>query len=487
MINKRATLLLLALCALLVAALGINAFAIEPYRLQIEYLDIPLRDLPPELDGLRIAHIADLHIRTLGDYELDVQARLAELQPDMIVITGDLIEYLPDYDIWAKRAAQVNAFLRGLSAPLGVWASRGNTDITRYGGHNALLVEQIRTSGVHMLINEHRSLGMGESTSLHLARVDYAALPPGFSADHQVVDVDGHRVLGAEPCESNAYSHYLPQPWPSGTQHEFSGRFMYTDPEDGAGIVFASRQPLGEDRYLRLRRLEDTPQWHLAPKGVAILEGNTQDIAPEAGRWYRFRVQWKLETEATLLRARLWPEDEPEPAHWPIDCRTSEAVQGTIGFWSVGPGWKYWDDLHWLATGQEAWEWREDFQSYDPDTSPPYWLHFGVNEGNVAQALRGVPQMGITILLAHSPDAIGEAQEMGVDLVLSGHTHGGQVRAPIIGPIYINTELGREYNQGFFAFGETYLYVNRGIGTRGLPVRFLCPPEIALLTLRQQP
>ncbi|MGC2545076.1 MAG: hypothetical protein WA426_04470, partial [Silvibacterium sp.] len=69
-----------------------------------------------------------------------------------------------------------------------------------------------------------------------------------------------------------------------------------------------------------------------------------------------------------------------------------------------------------------------------------------------------------------------------VDLMLSGHTHGGQVRFPFMPPFHL-PPLGKNYVEGLFRLGRTQLYVNRGIGTVDLPFRLNCPPEITELTL----
>jgi len=100
----------------------------------------------------------------------------------------------------------------------------------------------------------------------------------------------------------------------------------------------------------------------------------------------------------------------------------------------------------------------------------------------VARAVGGEP----VILLAHEPDyASNVAAHGGVDLMLSGHTHGGQVRLPFIGtPWYMLPTGGRRFIEGYFKLGPLQLYVNRGIGTVKLPVRFLCPPELTLITLQ---
>lgn len=86
------------------------------------------------------------------------------------------------------------------------------------------------------------------------------------------------------------------------------------------------------------------------------------------------------------------------------------------------------------------------------------------------------------IVLAHEPDILPEIARYRADLMLAGHTHGGQVRLPYLPPAFL-PEYGRRYVEGWFRYGPTELYVNRGIGTIGLPLRLNCPPEITLFTL----
>ncbi len=89
------------------------------------------------------------------------------------------------------------------------------------------------------------------------------------------------------------------------------------------------------------------------------------------------------------------------------------------------------------------------------------------------------------ILMGHEPDyADTVVKHGGVDLMLSGHTHGGQVRVPLIGALYL-PPYGRKYVEGHFHLqNDLQLYVNRGIGAVGVPFRFDCRPELTLLTLR---
>ncbi len=89
------------------------------------------------------------------------------------------------------------------------------------------------------------------------------------------------------------------------------------------------------------------------------------------------------------------------------------------------------------------------------------------------------------ILLSHTPDQIPWAREHRFDLMLAGHTHGGQIRIPILGPTVAPSRFGIKYASGTFVENPTTMHVSRGIS--GLQtVRFGCPPELSLLTLCRQ-
>jgi predicted MPP superfamily phosphohydrolase len=115
------------------------------------------------------------------------------------------------------------------------------------------------------------------------------------------------------------------------------------------------------------------------------------------------------------------------------------------------------------------------------------WLA-GVNDvlsrtADLNKALRSVPSGEATVLLVHEPDFADEASRFPVDLQLSGHSHGGQVRIPLLPPLYLPA-MAKKYILGTYRVGGLTLYTNAGIGTVGVPLRLNCPPEITLLTLR---
>jgi predicted MPP superfamily phosphohydrolase len=101
-------------------------------------------------------------------------------------------------------------------------------------------------------------------------------------------------------------------------------------------------------------------------------------------------------------------------------------------------------------------------------------------------AMAGIDAGDFTLLLYHSPDLILEAAEQEVNLYLGGHTHGGQIRLPVFGPIVTFSRYGRRYAAGLFREGGTTMYVSRGLGFEGgdMPrTRFLCRPEIVSFEL----
>lgn len=98
-------------------------------------------------------------------------------------------------------------------------------------------------------------------------------------------------------------------------------------------------------------------------------------------------------------------------------------------------------------------------------------------------ALTGVPAGAAVVLLSHNPDFVEEHPDPRVGLVLSGHTHGGQVYLPEVEPRWIPSKYGAKYRAGLVRGPTSAVYVSRGLGEAGFPIRYNCPPEINLLTL----
>jgi uncharacterized protein len=103
---------------------------------------------------------------------------------------------------------------------------------------------------------------------------------------------------------------------------------------------------------------------------------------------------------------------------------------------------------------------------------------------NLLTAMKGIPETACNILLVHEPDYACYTRKFPIDLQLSGHSHGGQVRVPFIWPFF-TSRMGKKYVSGLYKTGNLRVYTNRGLGTTTLPLRFLCRPEITVITLER--
>ncbi len=110
-------------------------------------------------------------------------------------------------------------------------------------------------------------------------------------------------------------------------------------------------------------------------------------------------------------------------------------------------------------------------------------------------AFKGVDPNEFIVFLTHCPSTTPDGIRRGADLVLSGHTHGGQVRFPLVGMLYTHSRGNKMLNDGLYTperlrsllkseVGDSALYVNRGVGTSRLHIRLLCPPEVVYIRLR---
>ncbi|MBI4558477.1 MAG: metallophosphoesterase family protein [Candidatus Hydrogenedentes bacterium] len=104
---------------------------------------------------------------------------------------------------------------------------------------------------------------------------------------------------------------------------------------------------------------------------------------------------------------------------------------------------------------------------------------------DVAGAMRGASSGAFKLLLAHSPEVAREAVEADVHLYVCGHTHGGQMCVPVLGPLFLNASCPRRFGSGAWRYKTMQGYTTTGLGTSAIPARFNCPPEAAIIELRR--
>jgi predicted MPP superfamily phosphohydrolase len=498
--------LLLLLGAAALALGAADAFWLEP-RVLLFADTLHLRLAAPRL---RIVHLSDLH--ATGDSPLlhDLLRRVVEARPDAIAITGDLVRDAPDPAEMARHVAAAGGFvaqLRHLLPSTPVYAVQGHSE---YQGE---VVAPLREAGITWLSNEGRLIGasgagrgillLGVNQQVGTDRLVPAGRPP-FRLSRQ----DGSWVRTARlgtPFR-NFYSDY--DPAPRGLEDTsgalaWSGYDVLSDVRidretAGAGIQLHSRYVLGEDRMIRLRRLsredDGTGTFCLLLHGSAFTGGAADrldtGVDPTPRRWYRMRLRTRVAPAAVRVWARVWPADQAEPAAWQAwaeDRSPERVVAGTFGLWAWGGGTVLYRNVAALDAGGRP------LAADPPGTAPrPAGWRDDARGTRLELALArspAVPPGTPRVLLSHTPDVALEASQRGIELVLAGHTHGGQVRLPWIGPLTTRSFLGIHYDHGLFAFaapnprGLTYLFVNSGIGTSLLPLRFLCPPRYAVIDL----
>ena len=102
---------------------------------------------------------------------------------------------------------------------------------------------------------------------------------------------------------------------------------------------------------------------------------------------------------------------------------------------------------------------------------------------DIGAALSEAGEGDCVILLSHNPDAVLDARAQRAELILSGHTHGGQVA--LLGRITVPSEYGRRHPRGLHRLGRSQIYITTGVGVGFPPIRLFCRPEVALITLHR--
>ncbi len=154
-----------------------------------------------------------------------------------------------------------------------------------------------------------------------------------------------------------------------------------------------------------------------------------------------------------------------------------EKLQAPKGVYFVQGNWEHWNPTRALQN-TKIFDLTNQIHLLDKNL----WLvGFDDSEAGKPQLeiLNSIPQNALKIGLLHSPEFFKKTAGK-VALNLAGHTHGGQIRIPFIGPLWLPKGSGN-YDQGWFQENSSRLYVSRGIGTSILPIRFNCAPELAII------
>lgn len=216
-------------------------------------------------------------------------------------------------------------------------------------------------------------------------------------------------------------------------------------------------------------------------RATVPLSGPTSStFAPPLGAWCRARVQVARAPERSTVRARFWMEGSPEPSSWPIDTVDDDPTRpaGAPLTFRIRAGLAGLAEIRIASPNGAAVSEPLD----DPAGFRARWRM----ASKLAAWACAPPSAPTRIVLAHHPDVALVLAEAGLprpDLAIAGHTHGGQIRLPGLGPLTTDTRLGRAYDRGLFEVDGTRLFITAGVGTSIVPARWNVLPDVSLLTL----
>jgi len=207
--------------------------------------------------------------------------------------------------------------------------------------------------------------------------------------------------------------------------------------------------------YLNLSYVDDPIAHADARRVLAALSGNGKDLAP--GGVYAVLGSPPVDRNSVSLFEGL-----------PIRLLRNEAVTITLPTTMKPPCGSGKQSRRLVLVGLDC--------SHDPQR----------DADRLTAVIDHSPPDACRVLLYHSPELMPMAPEFGIHLYLCGHTHGGQVRLPFYGAVLTASRLGKRFEMGYYRLKNTHLYVSRGVGFEGMGaprVRFLCPPEITLVSI----
>lgn len=168
-----------------------------------------------------------------------------------------------------------------------------------------------------------------------------------------------------------------------------------------------------------------------------------------------------------------------------------EKLKAPHGIYAIQGNWEYWSRLegenlrrHFSSVGVKLLINERADLEINGHALSIFGLDYPSSTDHLQQLQKEVDPQRFNLLLSHVPAFAHEQLNKDINLILSGHTHGGQVRLPYLPPLYLPRYAGR-FVAGFYQVSQDHipLYVSRGVGTSVLPVRFFCRPEIGLFEL----
>jgi len=445
-------------------------------KIRLERIRLDIQKFRRVLTGLKLIHLSDLHISRFGYREKRLVHLVNREQPDVILITGDLVvNYKNDFSACIQT-------IQKLRAKHGLFAVFGNSEHTfRPVQHLHDFENVLKDINVILLNNQNLELELN-GRKLYLVGVD----DPYFHFDNFEGAIKG--VPFGAPTILLAHSPDI--------------LFPRTD----ALVINLLESPLKKDHFKEWGWMDRT---HFSPEnGDVYFENDGPHTIRVQSRQDGVSLDTILlnpyEDIDDLLQARnfaqidqLLTTKEALTRYPDLVVIPASNVDGSkiYGKWKKEPDtsalFKFClDDLPPQKKGR-----------YQPLINPKDYLEadFLAKKGlryhvwMRMRAYKGSP-LNDSVYLQFSDSADNHGRERyrigkpayskdrmnDVDLILTGHTHGGQIKIPFYGPVITMTSVGEEYISGLYHVGKSVLYISRGIGWSAVPIRLFCPPEITV-------
>lgn len=448
---------------LLFAILGAYALLIEPNIILVRHIKIVSSKLASSLNGIKVVHISDLDIESVGYRERSFIDKINGLNADLILFTGDFIGgKTADY----HKAITV---IKGIKDKDRVWAIMGDSDY--WMEDSSKLIKELRTMGIKVLINESAEISLKNGFKVALAGVDDLTsaktdiklalrnLPadmPVILLTHSIQAVvnkaDGITVNTVSNKEFR-HGHSLKDEWTGwrweSYDNETKGPAATYFENDGEHTMRVQMRECGiRIDQIILKAVNDNAK----PGSVESQDGaetviSAGDIskADIHGTWRKF-------------------EDNTAYCRFRMDDHVHDVIENVP---LIKP--QNYFDIKFKAKKGIRYSVHLRTQSH-AECNGSVWIQFNDSIDKDGQPRYRIARFDPTIKLEN------------VNLVLSGHTHGGQIIFPwwriFSDRIY---KGGLNYIKGLYSFRGIPIYISSGIGLSHVPVRFMVPPEIAIL------
>jgi predicted MPP superfamily phosphohydrolase len=455
---------------------GKDCSVILPGSIKVERVNLTIDRFMNGLHRLRLLHLSDLHISKFGFREKKLIHLVNRETPDVILVTGDLVEnYKNDFTACIQT-------LKQLRSKYGIFAVFGNADHT-FEPASLLhdFVASLEEIHVVLLNNRNEELKFN-GTSFYLLGVD----DPFFLFDNFATAIRG--VPSDAPKVLLAHSPDILYPRADALVINLLERSCMKDRLKEWGWVDSTYfSPENGDVGFEKDGLH-TVRVQSRQDGVfldTILLNPYEEINAELRAGHFEHVNG-------LLASRKLTAEYPNLIVIPASDAKTENLYGK---WK-----KEWDPtalFHFRLDdlpAQKKWNFQplmdpKDFfeMTFHAKREIQYhvWIRMRAFNGSLMndsvylQFSDAVDENGRERYCINK-SARGKDQIEGIDLILTGHTHGGQIRLPFYGPLATMTSIGKKYVSGLHRVGTTSLYVSRGVGTSVLPIRLFCPPEITV-------